>query len=404
MCPVGPPRPNCQAQPVAARPCVLPPPVLTPAGELASGQFILYQATQLESSSAGVVRVACSHFFDRVAAHANPGRAVMRLIPWFAALTLPAALCGCWDTDISGTYVGGNGREADLIQVVQGADGHLLGRFAYLEMKPDGKIQQGGGALDGAYRGGNVVVTLHVIPIIASVTLSGTADANRIDLAASLSEGPSTMSLVRSDEADFQARAEKIRQAGRLAQAAQAQATAARVASDEAGRLAAAILALTKHEQAFAVRTARLPSAIINVENHYRAITGRMQALLERQQSIWGGGQATVTRSQISIAINQAAIATSQYHIRVGQEERALGNEYAPVVREAIVAENKCASDQPFSSVATACAAFRGIDGAFQKQIAAERDGFAEVEDFYREEKAKQDVIQQQAQNTVNRM
>ncbi len=328
----------------------------------------------------------------------------MRLLSRFASLTLLLALCGCWNDDISGTYVGGSGQEADLIQVVQGTDGHLTGRFAFISMKPDGETRHGEGPVDGAYRAGNVVVTLHIVPALGAFTLSGTADAGKISLAGGAGPGMGAMTLTRSDEADFEARADRIRHSAELQRSAAARVAALRAAHEEAAWIAASLRSLIEHEEAFKIRAARLPGGIVAIETRYRSYTAQMRAALERQRSIAGDGQATLARGQISLAINQVAMEANQFYAGIRQQLLAIVSEYGPVVKDAEGARGQCSGTPPYPELAASCGAFLAADGIFRQQIAAEKAGFAELQEFFSAEKARQDQLQQNAQNSVNRI
>jgi hypothetical protein len=328
----------------------------------------------------------------------------MRLTQCLLALVVATSLCGCWTDDISGTYVGGSSRVADLVQLVQSADGHLTGRFAVTEMKQDGTVSQEGGVADGSYRNGNVVVTFHIIPVFVSLTFSGTVEGEALALTATTGNDTHTMSLQKSDEAHYQARVEEIRHSAQSIQAAQAQAEAQRSQERAAARRFEQLTGLIRHEQVLVAKAASFSSAISKIEGRYRAVTARMTAALTKEESLWGNSQAAVERSQISVAVAQMAINCNQLHMTVQQNIQTVQMTYNPVIQNAIQAEAACAGIQATSGGTVACRAFLEIDRMFWRQIDAEKIGFNELEDVYRSEKVRQDAIQRESQSEARRM
>jgi hypothetical protein len=219
---------------------------------------------------------------------------------------------------ISGTYVGKADNGAVLVQLVQTDDRRLTGRYEQVVLKPDGKLDDVNATITGATDGKTVAVTITPNEFLAgSFVASGTIQGRVLHLSGGGHGSNLAFDLINSEEVEFRTqvailtnRANEIRETRERQEATQRQAKL------EADQLAY-LKNLTRRMAAFTSKADVELAKFTPAEQRYRTITKRMRAALVREQSIHGGGQASVTRSQISIDVNQAAINADQFHTGV---------------------------------------------------------------------------------------
>ena len=339
----------------------------------------------------------------------------MRLLRFTLVLILGTCVGGCWDRDISGVYVVGNSRNAYFLQIVEGYDGHLQGRFDFLEMSADGRLQHYAGAMDGAYRNNNIVLNLHVLPVLVTFTMSGTTDAQGLHLNSSGEKQNFSAYFVRSSQEAFQTISQQVHLTSaqviaKQARDAEEQKTGAteveseREALRQANNLASAIFDLVRTEQDVMAETDSDARMFDAVKGRYHSLTTGMQNALQRQYSIFGGGQALAARSQISVAINQASIATNQVHIQADLRAQAFYRKVSPLVKMSLNAQARCAGNVTHSNVLEACVKFRESIGAFRKAVETIRSGFEDIEECYRQAKSTQGTIIRDSQMAISRL
>ena len=312
------------------------------------------------------------------------------------------ALGGCFDSDISGVYVQGTADSAAFIQIVQRSDGHVEGRFDFVSLKPDGTIDRKNGALDGAYRSGNVVLSLHIIPIIEIASFSGTADGHALRLSAASQNRPTTSILVRSNESEFERMAGNLISLSETRRAEAKRAMSERKALADAARLAGDIRDLSSRERALLVGQDKSGAWVKSMEARYEAITNRIAIRLRNQRGIQGEGQATAARAQVFVAITQDVNETQRIHLVAEGKIQQFASAVDPLERGSDSAHEKCSYSAASAEVVAACAELRVIDPEFRSRISGEEQNCAELEDVYKAEITKQRTLEQQAQLSVN--
>src|SRR5689334_2302461 len=93
-----------------------------------------------------------------------------------------------------------------MIQLVEGADRSLTGRYVQTRLLASGSLQQANSSVAGAYNGQTIVVTIKPTELLAgSMTASGNVDGASLHLAGGGYGATFDLHLIRSDETEFQA-------------------------------------------------------------------------------------------------------------------------------------------------------------------------------------------------------
>jgi hypothetical protein len=121
------------------------------------------------------------------------------------------------------------------------------------------------------------------------------------------------------------------------------------------------------------------------------------RATVIRQQSIYGGGQASVARSQVGIAINQASIEAEQLHDSLLASSRDIAAKIEPLVKDAAGFGQRCQGDQAQQShdLHDTCLKFLETAKKFKKSLDVLGKAFDHAERVWVEEHSKQDRIVQ---------
>lgn len=307
---------------------------------------------------------------------------------------------------LSGTYVGKGSNGAFLIQIVETPDGHLTGRYEQVVLQSNGKIEDMNATITGAADGQTVVVTIKPSEFLAgSMAASGTIEGRLLHLTGGGNGSSFALNLVRSDEADFRTQVAALTdQERQINDARMRQEAAQRQAKLEADQLAN-LRSLTERMDAFTRKADADLAKFAPVEQRYQYVTHRMRGALAREQSIYGGGQASVARGQISVAINQAAIQANQIHISVQSAYREFDYAASQLMREFAGASQGCRGAHPVTDTTPApvgrdawnAACLRFFDSArpFQQRVSDLRVAFAQVEAVWDSERREQDQIVQ---------
>lgn len=207
-----------------------------------------------------------------------------RLTVFLALMTSVA----CADS-LSGTYVGRGENSISLVQLVETNGGQLAGHFQYFEMQADGKMNVGNATLNGVRDGETVVVTMKSAQFLSGgVPMSGTWQGGVLRLAGGGDRSSFALSLVRSDEAEFQAQVAALtRRAEQISEA--------------------------RNRKEIIVRINELAQRM----NTFAKENDGTLGAFAHARSIHGDDQASVPRMQIYLAINQAAIEADQIHMAV---------------------------------------------------------------------------------------
>ena len=313
---------------------------------------------------------------------------------------------------LSGTYVGKASNGAFLVQLVETGDGHLTGRYEQVLLQPEGKIDDLNAGITGAADGQTVVVTIKPSEFLSgTIAASGTIEGRLLHLSGGGNGGSLNLNLLRSDEEDFRAQVASLtEQARQINDARLRQEAAQRQAKIEVDQLAN-LQNLTKRMIAFTTKADALLPKFAPVEQRYHDITQRMRGALAHEQSIYGGGQASVARGQISVAINQAAIQANQLHIGVGSSYQTFDFQTGQLERESAGASQGCrgahiASDSapvPVGYEAWNAACLRFFDAAreYEQRVSDLRAAFSKAESIWNAERREQEQIVQASNMAV---
>lgn len=180
-------------------------------------------------------------------------------------------------------------------------------------------------------------------------------------------------------------------------------------AAEQRARIAAAQLAnfrsLTNRMSVFVTGANAMLQKFAPAEERYQYITAYMRGALAREQSIYGGGQASVARGQMSVAINQASIQANQIHIGVQSSYRDFDLNAGQLERESMGAGQGCrgvhvatgATPVPAVPVVwkDACLHYFDVARQFQQRVADLRVAFARLETIWQTQHRTQDEIVQ---------
>ncbi len=295
--------------------------------------------------------------------------------------------------NISGTYVGKSSNSAFLVQVVETKDGQLTGRYEEVILQPTGKIDDNNAIIAGAVNGRTVVVTIKATEfLVGGIVASGTIDGRALHLTGGGNGVNMTLNLLKSDEADFRTQVAALTRQ----QVAQHD---IKIAADQLVELKG----LSDRMIAFATKADALLPKFAPAEQRYRDITRRIRGALAREQSIYGGGQASVARGQISVAINQTAIEGSQLHDSVQSSFRDIANDAGQLASEAKGASQFCReshqSNAPLPAVVgpeaknAVCRQYFDAEKKFRQKIMEMKVAFVRIEAVWKIEGQAQDKI-----------
>lgn len=213
---------------------------------------------------------------------------------WILLCGLAIPIAPASAEDLSGTYIGKASNGAFLVQLVETSDGHLTGRYEQVLLQPGGKIDDMNAVITGAVDGQTVVVTIKPSEFLSgTIAASGTIEGRLLHLSGGGNGGSLNLNLLRSDEGDFRAQVAALTEQARQINNARLQQEAAqRQAKIEADQLAN-LQSLTQRMFVFTTKAAAMLPKFAPVEQRYHDITQRMRGALAREQSIYGGGQAS---------------------------------------------------------------------------------------------------------------
>ena len=331
---------------------------------------------------------------------------------WIFLCGLAMPIASASAEDISGTYIGKASNGAFLVQLVETGDGHLTGRYEQVLLQPGGKIDDMNAVVTGAVDGQTVVVTIKPSEFLSgTIAASGTIEGRLLHLSGGGNGGSLNLNLLRSDEADFRAQVALLTEQARQINNARLQQEAAqRKAKIEADQLAN-LQRLTQQMTVFTTKADAILPKFAPVEQRYHDITQRMRGALAREQSISGGGQASVARGQISVAINQAAIQANQLHISVGSSYQTFDFDSGQLNRESAGATQGCRGAHPATDTApipvgyetrnAACLRFFDVVKDYQQRVSDLRAAFSKAETIWIAERREQDQIVQASNAAV---
>jgi hypothetical protein len=314
--------------------------------------------------------------------------------------------------DLSGTYIGKASNGAFLVQLVETGDGHLTGRYEQVLLQPGGKIDDMNAVITGAVDGQTVVVTIKPSEFLSgTIAASGTIEGRLLHLSGGGNGGSLNLNLLRSDEVDFRAQVAVLTEQARQINNARLQQEAAqRQAKIEADQRAN-LQSLTQRMIVFTTKADATLPKFAPMEQRYHDITQRMRGALAREQSIYGGGQASVARGQISVAINQAAIQANQIHIGVGASYQTFDFDIGQLNRESAGASQGCRGAHVATDTApvpvkyearnAACLRFFDVTKDYEQRVSDLRAAFSKAETIWSAERREQDQIVQESNAAV---
>jgi hypothetical protein len=315
----------------------------------------------------------------------------MRRSNWWAVCGLIVTTWSAHAEGISGTYVGKGPNNAVLLQLVE-TGGQLTGRYEYVVLGPGGKIERRNAAVTGASDARTVVVTIRPTELLSGgITASGTIEGTTLHLTGGGYGINISLYLLKSDELDFDTQVAKL--------AEQAQQI---IDQEAAQREVKARADIVKRAENFTTRMAA-SSAIMDseltkfstIEQQYRAFTEWMRNALARQHSIYGSWQADVARTQISVSIIQAAVQANQFHLSNENAQRDFESKINSLLTELIDLDKKCKLNSADSVLSAACANFIKSREPFIQRVSTIRQAFTKIEAVWREERPKQERIEQ---------
>lgn len=306
---------------------------------------------------------------------------------WFAAGLL--ATTPVYADGISGTYVGTGAKSAFLVQIVETTGGQLTGRYEQTVLEPSGKLNQMTASMTGAADGQTIVVTIKPNGFMGdNFTTSGTIQGSILHLTGGGNSGRIDLNLSKSDEAAYRTDIADLTNQARAINEAKVQA-------DQLVRLNE----LTKNMLAYSsVADAQLEK-FPPIEQRYRAITEWMNAALSRQQSIYGGGQASLARGQMRLAINQAGMEGAQLHSGLQVANQDVGARIQALIKSAVDFNKRCqlGEEGQRADLRAACFEFFDATKKFKQSIETLGRAFDQAEKIWLEERRKQENIIQVA-------
>lgn len=222
---------------------------------------------------------------------------------WMGTLLLSGP---AFSASLSGTYLGKGPGSVFMIQLVEGADRSLTGRYVQTTLLNTGAIQQTNASVAGTHDGSAIVLSIKPAELLSgTMTVSGTVDDVTLKLSGGGYGRTLNLQLVKGDNSQFENAIATLNLQARQIITAKAQEDLLKRIRDFKDKV---------NHYSTRVEQTRARLVASPYERRYRQVTEWMGAAHNRQTAIYGGGQASVARGQIGIAINQAAIQAEQFH------------------------------------------------------------------------------------------
>ena len=301
-------------------------------------------------------------------------------------------------SDITGTYVGSGPKVAAMLVVVETTEGAVTGRLLFYTVGDQGKTTTTDLVVSGTERNGTFVGQVRTDAFLSDhLTISGSVGGGSVNL----SVADKLLNLSRADEASYRAKIAEL-----AAEAAGEQ----RITRMMDYTTQVSQLITKQHKFANGVETT-IPKLLL-VPDKYKHVTQTMQAELEHEQTIVGGGQASVARGQLSVAIHQQQVAVIQLHLEVQNTYRQFMEANDRLERESIDMGQGChrahadtadspvpPSDQAWN---TTCLQLFQSTADFEKRRKEGARLFTDIEDDWVVEQARQDGIARIADSVIN--
>lgn len=236
------------------------------------------------------------------------------------ALSVTLLLMACGKPDASGIYVAKFDREIMLVQLVQGDDGKLTGRFEASTMANDGTVSTKDGVLEGSVSGHELMLKPASI-WQGGIQASGSFTDSRLTLTGkgfSLGADRSSLEAYQEAVAKLQASAGDQREKVATANAAIARTNAERQTARDVADRQKKVSALSAALHQYAAKLTEAVSRSPNFSQQAVANTIKVRQLAARAKS-----QSDDARNQIAVAANQIEVGTNQ--IEVVRSQYAIG-------------------------------------------------------------------------------
>lgn len=291
----------------------------------------------------------------------------------------------------SGTYMAKFPNGVDWLQLVKTPDNHLTGQFVELRLQADGKVDQKNGTFSGAIDGETMILSIGGIFGMQGGTLSGNLSGNKLTLT-----GPQTPPEVLN-RANFDEYQGEVRTLNAKSQ----RILAAKVQQNFISGIDQAVSRMQNLGAEATTSLSQIPSA----EERYKAVTARMNELVNRERRLSGNPNADVARSQLDVAVSQVSLATEQLHSKAQSLKSSLSTTVQALASEVGGFQQGCRVAVPpgdltpelINERTVACQHLFQADASYRQRIDALVEGLTHLEDVYQQEHEAQETLQQTA-------
>ncbi|MFM0663322.1 hypothetical protein [Paraburkholderia sediminicola] len=240
----------------------------------------------------------------------------------FATLATALFLGGCGDHSLSGTYVSHQASDAELMQLTQTPDHHLIGTIQKATLMNDGHVSTSTVNVSGVVDGDNLTLTLYSTPLPIGQNFGGTVTGNDLDLTVPSTGGSAQAKLSHFDRGtvqDYDVTVAKLSEAGRAVADQYQRAQQVDSLNRDAEALASDLEAFIARAQQVQEHTPRMIAFYAKAVTVEQTKLARAQQLAATRNNVQIGqaqvevGQMDVDRSQIDIT--GSAIAGAQQEL-----------------------------------------------------------------------------------------
>lgn len=295
--------------------------------------------------------------------------------------------------DISGTYVGLYSNAADLLQIVQRADGSALGRFEQVMLAPAGtSIERMNATVTGAVSGDTLVLSMKPAKFLGgTIPMSGTISGETLRLSGGVGSSSFNAVLKLSEESLYMQQVQKLTmQANTTATADAAQKAQVR----EQRAISDVVKWMRDYSKIADVHLRRLPKA----PAFCAEVTKKMQAALVKERSFPPGSYA---RGQVDYAIGSMDYQFNSWHFNLQSVESSFGYSDGritqPEYRQATITQALAYCRAPDNSAMPLCESFSSAYVSYQATAGQLEQALRTAETAWQVEHTKQKAIEKQA-------
>jgi hypothetical protein len=271
--------------------------------------------------------------------------------------SLVFAHSACAENRISGTYVSHGNNFAEMLQLTQTENGHLVGVMTSVTLSSEGSISSKNCQLTGATDAGQITLLCHY-GLLDDVNLAGTVNWTKSEIQFQWSGADGTVASAvfeRGAVSDFKAYTDQLRFKGNAV-------ILTTELSNRAGELFGGVQRAEQWISNSELHEQRIPKA----KEYYQTLEDRMRSLVQRER----GTSDAIARSEISYKVNEGDYAGDQIDFQVEQLwDREIGNVGRNLKDEFTKVPSDCGATDEAHEARRRCADGRDLESCLSASV-----------------------------------